>query len=126
MDNRFWESGRGDRVLGLCAKMNKNQEILKKMTATQSAVNVVMSLSQTTYDQIQKMAIANHQKTEELLTNLITEGLDAQSTTRQILERISKEYRDRLSQEGTLDQSSEKTIQSLRELRENIVNELYP
>jgi len=96
------------------------------MTATQSVVNVVMSLSQTTYDQIQKMAIANHQKTEELLTNLITEGLDAQSTTRQILERISKEYRDRLSKEGTLDQSSEKTIQSLHELRENIVNELYP
>ena len=96
------------------------------MIATQSVVNVVMSLSQTTYDQIQKMAIANHQKTEELLTNLIMEGLDAQSTTRQILERISKEYRDCLSKEGTLDQSSEKTIQSLRELRENIVNELYP
>lgn len=52
------------------------------MTATQSAVNVVMSLSKTTYDQIQKMAVANHQKTEELLTDLITEGLDAQSTTR--------------------------------------------
>ena len=96
------------------------------MTATQSAVNVVMSLSQTTYDQIQKMAIANHQKTEELLTDLITESLDTQSTTRRILERISQEYRDRLSKEGTLDQSSEKTIQSLRELRENIVNELYP
>lgn len=96
------------------------------MTATQSVVNVVMSLSQTTYDQIQKMAIANHQKTEELLTDLITESLDTQSTTRRILERISQEYRDRLSKEGTLDQSSEKTIQSLRELRENIVNELYP
>ena len=96
------------------------------MTATQSAVNIVMSLSQTTYDQIQKMATANHQKTEELLTDLITESLDTQSTTRRILERISQEYRDRLSKEGTLDQSSEKTIQSLRELRENIVNELYP
>lgn len=94
------------------------------MTAANS-VQVVMSLPQTTYEQIQQIAIANHQQPEELITTLITDGLDAQATTRQILERISQEYRDRLSQEGTLDQSPETTLQELNELRENIVNELY-
>ncbi len=95
------------------------------MTATHS-VQVVMSLPQTTYEQIQQIAIANHQQPEELITTLINDGLDAQATTRQILERISQEYRDRLSQEGTIDQSPETTLQELNELRENIVNELYP
>jgi hypothetical protein len=85
-----------------------------------------MSLPQTTYEQIQQIAIANHQQPEELITTLINDGLDAQATTRQILERISQEYRDRLSQEGTIDQSPETTLQELNELRENIVNELYP
>ena len=94
------------------------------MTATNS-IQVVMSLPQTTYEQIQQIAIANHQQPEELITTLINDGLDAQATTRQILERISQEYRDRLSQEGTIDQSPETTLQELSELRENIINELY-
>ena len=95
------------------------------MIEANSSVQVTLSLLKRTYERLEQAAFAIKKRPEDLLNSLVTEGLDTQSKISEILERISTEYRNRLSQEGKLDQSSEGIIQELRDVREQIAYELY-
>jgi hypothetical protein len=95
------------------------------MIEANSSVQVTLSLSKGTYERLEQAAFAIQKRPEDLLNSLVTEGLDTQSRISEILERISTEYRNRLSKEGKLDQSSEGIIQELRDVREQIAYELY-
>ena len=66
-----------------------------------------------------------HRPVEDILDGLIVEGLESQSSTRGILERLSQDYRARLAQEGKLSQSAEAVRQELDTLRERIASGLY-
>ena len=66
-----------------------------------------------------------HRPVEDMLNGLIVEGLESQSSTREILERLSRDYRARLAQEGKLSQSAEAVRQELDALRERIASGLY-
>lgn len=96
------------------------------MDKTDQAVQVTLLLPKDIYERVAQAAVKEQQQLEDLLSELIAVGLDAQATTRELLEQVSERYRDRLIREGKLQQSPDEVLQDLRNLREQIACELYP
>ncbi|WP_448571262.1 hypothetical protein [Trichothermofontia sp.] len=63
---------------------------------------------------------------DEFLQALIVESLDNHLSTRQIFAAIAKSYQGRLQEEGKRGQWREEVLRDLRELREQVADELYP
>jgi hypothetical protein len=99
---------------------------VRLMSAAEHTVSVTVTLSRDVYERVAGAAAEEHRQIEEVLTALVTEGLDAHSTVREVLERASALYRARLASEGKLEQTSEEVLEELREVREQIAGELYP
>lgn len=95
------------------------------MSRSTRTVEVTVRLSKDRYEQIRQAAHMEHRPVEDILDGLIVEGLENQSSTREILERLSQDYRVRLAQEGKLSQSAEAERQELDTLRKRIASGLY-
>lgn len=96
------------------------------MNPSDQTVQVTLHLSKDVYKRVTQAAVNEHQQLEDLLRTLIAEGLDVHAPVRELFERVSAQFRARLSGEGKLDQSSDKVLQDLRDLREQIARDLYP
>ena len=95
------------------------------MSRGSQTVEVTVRLSKDRYEQIRQAAHMEHRPVEDILNGLIVEGLESQTSTRKMLERLSRDYRARLAQEGKLSQSAEAVRQELDTLRERIASGLY-
>jgi ribosomal silencing factor RsfS len=98
-------------------------------TPTNSAeqlVQVTLRLPQSVYDHVVIVAGNEKRQLEDLLSTLVSEGLNVHATVRELLEQVSEQYRARLAREGKLEQSGDEILQELRTLREQIARELYP
>ena len=96
------------------------------MTSADQTVQVTLSLPKDIYERVARTAVEERRQLEDLLNALVAEGLDAHATVRELFERVSEQYRARLTREGKLNQSADGVLQELRTLREQIVRELYP
>jgi hypothetical protein len=96
------------------------------MSNAEQTVQVTLSLPKDIYERVARTAVEERRRLEDLLNALVAEGLDAHATVRELFERVSEQYRARLTGEGKLDQSADGVLQELRTLREQIVRELYP
>jgi hypothetical protein len=96
------------------------------MSATDQTVQVILELPKEVYRRIEARARKEQRPPEDLLSALVAEGLEAHSGVREIYERISDRYRDRLSHEDQLHLTPEEVLQELRAIREQIAHELYP
>jgi len=96
------------------------------MNSTEQVVHVTLKLPKELYDRVAYAAAGEHQPLEDLLSVLVAEGLDAHASVRELLERVSAQYRDRLTREGKLEQPADEVLQELRAMREQIASELYP
>lgn len=96
------------------------------MSSAEQTVQVTLSLPKDIYERVARAAVGERRQLEDLLSTLVAEGLDAHATVRELFERVSEQYRARLTGEGKLDQSADGVLQELRTLREQIVRELYP
>lgn len=96
------------------------------MNAPGNTLEVTLQLSQEIYEQVVRAAKKEQRKIEDLLSVLIAEGLETHATVRELFEQASAQYRGRLTREGKLDQSSDRILEELRTLREQIAGELYP
>jgi len=96
------------------------------MSSISQTVQVTLRLPKDIYERITQAALIEQQQVEDLLRTLITEGLEAHTTVRELLEHVSEDYRARLAREGKLHQSSDDVLQELRDLREQIARDLYP
>jgi len=96
------------------------------MSRAEQTVQVTLSLPKDIYERVARTAVEERRRLEDLLNALVAEGLDAHATVRELFERVSEQYRARLTGEGKLDQSADGVLQELRTLREQIVRELYP
>ncbi len=96
------------------------------MSSAEQTVQVTLSLPKDIYERVARTAVEERRRLEDLLNALVAEGLDAHATVRELFERVSEQYRARLTGEGKLDQSADGVLQELRTLREQIVRELYP
>ncbi len=96
------------------------------MSATDQTVQVTLTLPKDIYERAAQVAVSEQRQLQDLLSALVTEGLDAHLTVREIFEHVSGQYRARLAQEGKLHQSPDEVLQELRDLREQIASELYP
>ena len=96
------------------------------MSSIGQTVQVTLRLPKDIYERITQAALIEQQQVEDLLRTLITEGLEAHTTVRELLEHVSEDYRARLAREGKLHQSSDDVLQELRDLREQIARDLYP
>ena len=96
------------------------------MSSAERTVQVTLCLPKEIYDRVARTAVEERRQLEDLLNALVAEGLDAHSSVRELFERVSKQYRTRLTHEGKLDQSADGVLQELRVLREQIARELYP
>ena len=96
------------------------------MSSIGQTVQVTLRLSQDMYERITQAALIEQRQVEDLLRTLITEGLEAHTTVRELLEHVSEDYRARLAREGKLQQSSDDVLRDLRDLREQIARALYP
>jgi hypothetical protein len=96
------------------------------MSTTPQTVQVTVTLPKDVYERAAQVAEAEQHQLGELLGTLVAEGLEGRASVREILERVSREYRARLAREGKLDQSPDEVLQELRELREQVARELYP
>ena len=96
------------------------------MSRAEQTVQVTLSLPKDIYERVARTAVEERRRLEDLLNALVAEGLDAHATVRELFERVSEQYRARLTGESKLDQSADGVPQELRTLREQIVRELYP
>jgi len=96
------------------------------MSSAEQTVQVTLSLPKDIYERVARTAVGERRQLEDLLNALVAEGLDAHATVRELFERVSEQYRARLTGEGKLDQLADGVLQELRTLREQIVRELYP
>lgn len=96
------------------------------MSNADKAVQVTLSLPKDIFERVAQAAVDEQQKIEDLLSVLVTEGLDAHATVRGLFDQVSEQYRTRLGREGKLNQSSDAVLQELRTLRDQIAHELYP
>lgn len=96
------------------------------MSDTNQTIQVTLQLPRDVYQQAAQTADAEQRGLEDLLNLLIAEGLVAHTTVQQIWEATSAQYCDRLHREGKLPQSSDEVMQTLRDLREQVADELYP
>ena len=96
------------------------------MSSTDQVVEVTVRLPKDVYERAAQAATHEQRHLEDLLNTLVVEGLDAHATVRELFERVSVQYRDRLGREGKLDQSADNILQELRALREQLACELYP
>ena len=96
------------------------------MSSAEQTVQVTLSLPKDIYERVARTAVEERRRLEDLLNALVAEGLDAHATVRELFERVSEQYRARLTGEGKLDQLADGVLQELRTLREQIVRELYP
>jgi hypothetical protein len=95
------------------------------MSRAEQTVQVTLSLPKDIYERVAGTAVEERRRLEDLLSALVAEGLDAHATVRELFERVSEQYRARLTGEGKLDQSADGVLQELRTLRKQIVRELY-
>ena len=95
------------------------------MSSAEQTVQVTLSLPKDIYERVARTAVGERRQLEDLLNALVAEGLDAHATVRELFERVSEQYRARLTGEGKLDQLADGVLQELRTLREQIVRELY-
>jgi hypothetical protein len=95
------------------------------MSSAERTVQVTLSLPKDIYERVARTAVEERRRLEDLLSALVAEGLDAHATVRELFERVSEQYRARLTGEGKLDQSADGVLQELRTLRKQIVRELY-
>ena len=96
------------------------------MSSIDQTVQVTLRLPKDIYERVRQAALMEQRQVEELLGTWITEGLEAHTTIRELLEHVSEDYRARLEREGKLQQSSDDVLQELRDLREQIARALYP
>lgn len=96
------------------------------MNSAEQVVQVTVKLPKEIYDRVARAAVGEQQPLEDLLSVLVAEGLDAQASVRELFERVSAQYRDRLTREGKRDQAADEVLQELRAVREQIASELYP
>jgi uncharacterized membrane protein YheB (UPF0754 family) len=96
------------------------------MSNTEQVVQVTVKLPKEIYERVARTAAGEQQQLEDLLSVLVTEGLDAHGAVRELFEHVSAQYRARLAREGKLDQSADEVLQELGTLREQIASELYP
>jgi hypothetical protein len=89
-------------------------------------VEVTLQLPEDVYRRVAQTAEGEQRSTDDLLSALVAEGLDAHASFREIFDHLSEQYRERLRREGKLSASPEETQEELRLLREQIANELYP
>lgn len=95
------------------------------MNTSSSTVRITLELPQEVYERAMQTAGDRHCPVETLLADIIDEGLQACSAE-QLWERMAEAYRDRLSQAGKLNQSTEEVLKDLAIVRERVANELYP
>jgi hypothetical protein len=96
------------------------------MNSPEQVVHVTLKLPKEIYERVAHTAAGEQQPLEDLLNVLVAEGLDAHASVRELFERVSAQYRDRLAREGKLNQSADEVLQELRAMREQIAGELYP
>ena len=96
------------------------------MSSAERTVQVTLSLPKDIYDRVARTAVEERRQLEDLLNTLVAEGLDAHSSVRELFERVSEQYRARLTREGKLEQTGDGVLLELRALREQIARELYP
>jgi hypothetical protein len=96
------------------------------MSIADRTVKVTLQLPEDVYQKVAKTAEEEHRPPEDLLSALVAEGLDSHISLREVFERLSDQYLDRLRREGQSPASPEETLEDLRSLRERIAHELYP
>lgn len=95
------------------------------MNRSNQTVQVTVRLSKDRYERVRLTAHEEHRPVEDVLDGLIVEGLESRTGTREILERLSQDYRARLGREGRLSQSADAVRRELGALRERIASDLY-
>jgi gamma-glutamylcysteine synthetase len=94
------------------------------MNYPNQSVSVTVMLPQNVYQQAKETAAHEQQHLEAFLSQLIVDGLKSH-TIGKLWETVSEQYRDRLSQAGTLAQSTDEVLQTLRNIREQVADEFY-
>lgn len=95
------------------------------MSRKGAPVQVTVTLPGDVYERVVSEAALEQRQLEDLLSNLVVKGLAAKETVRDILEHVAEQYQHRLAREGKLSQSPDELLENLRNLREQIADELY-
>ncbi len=96
------------------------------MSAISELVEVKLSLPKETYDAACELARKEQHAIEEELVSLVNSGLDSHRGYQELMERLAERYQDRLARQGKLGQTKEEVLAELRQLREQVADELYP
>lgn len=93
---------------------------------TTKRVSVTLDLPEELYERASLKAACEQREVNEVLSSTLEAGLIAPETARELLEHASQSYRAQLAAQGKLDQTDEEIFAELREVREQIADELYP
>ncbi len=93
---------------------------------TETTVPITLHLPRSLYERLEQTAQAQHQTPEEVLNDMVCQGLDRQTIAREALREARRLYRERLEREGKLNQTPDEILAELAEVRERIAHEPYP
>ncbi len=97
-----------------------------KVTGQTDSVTIEVKLPRQEYERVEAQARREHSSAVEMISRLIDDGLLSRMTAREIMERVSVEYRARIAASGVPELTSAELLEKLRRDREAIVDELYP
>ena len=95
------------------------------MSTTSSTIQVTIELPKAMYERAIQTAGDRQCPLETLLTGLIDEGLQTYDAEN-LWSKISESYRDRLSQSGQLNQTTDEVLADLAVIRDQVADEFYP
>jgi len=96
------------------------------MTKHSDNVTIELELPRAEYERVEAQARKEHRSVSQVIPVLLHSELRRREKARRMLEEVSESYRELLASEGKLDQAPEEVLAELRQLRDEVANELFP
>jgi hypothetical protein len=93
------------------------------MSAVAETEEVTLRLSRKTLERAGDIAAREKRGIQDVLANLVDEGLTSHLSIKELLDRASESYRSRLESEGKLHQTADEVLSELSDLRERLASE---
>lgn len=90
------------------------------------SVTIQVDLPRAEYELVEAEARKERRPVSEVIPGLVSSELYRREKARRMLQAASESYRAQLAAEGKLDQTPEEIFADLRQLREEVANELFP
>jgi hypothetical protein len=96
------------------------------MESSTDSVSIVVELPSEDYARLAAHARDERATVSQIIPSLLSSALRRQKKAKDLFAQASRSYRTRLAKEGKLGQTLDEMMGDLREIREEVAEELFP